>query len=137
MIRMAVDGNYSLTDQDNANNFNQKDPDQIKIIDKIKDVIQKRVESIEPDESESTATDVIKLLNEWTKDIERYGDILLYKEPFHPKASQKKLEQNMYLLKSDPTSKRQLISTPTSLRNAEQEQNFFYDLDTDEDEDNE
>ena len=42
----------------------------------------------------------------------------------------------MYLLKSDPTSKRQLISTPTSLRNAEQEQNFFY-VDSYEDEDDE
>ena len=136
MIRMAIGGNYSLSENDDAKNFDQKNPDQIKIINKIKDAIQTRVDSIEPEESASTVTNIINLLNQWTKDIERHGEILLYREPFHPDMSQKKLEQNMYLLKSDPTSKRQLISTPTSLRNAEQEQNFFY-VDSDEDEDDE
>ena len=73
----------------------------------------------------------------WTQNIERYGEILLYQEKNAQYTSQRVLDQNMYLLKNDPTSKRQLISTPNSLRNAEQEQNFFYDLDTDEAEDDE
>jgi hypothetical protein len=137
MLRMAMDGNYSLSENSDANNFNQKDPDQIKILDKIKDTIQKRVESIERDESESTVKNVINLLNQWTRNIERYGEILLYQEKNAQYTSQRVLDQNMYLLKNDPTSKRQLISTPNSLRNAEQEQNLFYDLDTDEAEDDE
>ena len=137
MIRMAIGGNSSLSENSDANNFNQKNTDQIIMLDKIKDTIQKRVKTVDPEEEESTVKNVIKLLNEWTRNIERYGEILLYQEKNSQYASQRILDQNMYLLKNDPTSKRQLISTPNSLRNAEQEQNFFYDLDTDEAEDDE
>jgi len=136
MIRMAVSGNYSLSEDKDAKNFDQKDTDQIKLLDEIKDELQKRVDVVDPNESSSTTNNVINLLNSWTKQIERYGEILRYKEPYHPKLSQQKIEQNMYLLKSDSTSKRQLIQTPTSLRSAEQEQNFFY-IDSDEDKDDE
>jgi hypothetical protein len=136
MIRMAANGNYSLSEDKDAHNFNQKDPDQIKLLEEIKNELQKRVDAVDPNESASTANNIINLLNLWTKEIERYGEILRYKEPYHPKLSQKKIDENMYLLKSDLTSKRQLIQTPTSLRNAEQEQNFRY-VDSDEDEDDE
>lgn len=136
MIRMAADGNYSLSEDRDAHNFNQKDPDQIKLLDKIKEVIQKRVDAVDPNESSSTANNITKLLNQWTREVERYDGILRYKEPYHPKLSQQKIEQNMYLLKSDLTSKRQLIQTPTSLRSAEQEQNFQY-IESDEVEDDE
>jgi len=135
MIRMSS-GNYSLSEDKDARHFDQKNPDQIKLLDKIKDELQKRVDAVDHDESSSTANNITNLLNHWTKEIERYGEILRYKEPYHPKLSQKRIEQYMYLLKSDLTSKRQLIQTPTSLRNAEQEQNFFY-LDSDEDKDDE
>lgn len=136
MIRMAADGNYSLSEDKDAHSFNQKNPDQIKLLDKIKEAIQKRVDAVDTNESASTANNITNLLNHWTRAVERYGEILRYKEPYHPKLSQQKIEQNMYLLKSDLTSKRQLIQTPTSLRSAEQEQNFWY-VDSDEEKDNE
>jgi len=136
MIRMAANGNYSLSEDKDAHKFDQKNTDQIKLLDEIKNALLARVNSIESDEASSTNNNITNLLNQWTKEIERYGEILRYKEPYHPKLSQQKIEQNMYLLKSDLTSKRQLIQTPTSLRNAEQEQNLFY-VDSDEDKDDE
>ena len=136
MIRMAEDGNYSLSEDKDAHKFDQKNPDQIKLLDKIKEVLQKRVDAVDPSEASSTANDITNLLNHWTRAVERHGEILHYKEPYHPKLSQKRIDQNVYLLKSDLTSKRQLIQTPTSLRNAEQEQNFLY-IDSDEDKDDE
>ena len=112
-----------------ANSFNQARKIRIE---NLKNIIQKRVELVANDESVSTLTNVTNLLNRWTKEIKRYGQILRYKEPFHPSLSEKLLERHMYLLQSDPTSSRQLIPTPTSLRNTEQEQNFWYvDSDTD------
>ena len=140
MIRMAKDGNYSLSEDKDARNFDQKKPDQIKLLDTIKKILQNRVDAVDPSESSATANDITKLINRWTKAVERYGEILRYKEPYHPKLSQRKIEQNVYLLQSDLTSKKQLIQTPNSLRNAEQEQNFFYidsDKDTDKDTDDE
>ena len=91
-------------------------------------------------ESSSALTNVTNLLDRWTKEIRRYGDILRYREPYHPKLSTRQLERHMYLLQSDSSSTRQLIPTPTSLRNAEQEQGFRYvpsDENSDEDNDNE
>jgi len=131
MFRMAIQGNYSLTKNNDAHQLNQKNVDHIKLIDNIKNVIQKRVEMIDREESAFTKTNVQNLLDRWTMYIKRYGKLLHYKE------SQKyPNETYMYLNQNDPSSPRQLIPVPTSLRNAEQEQNFFY-VDTDADPDKE
>ena len=140
MLRMAAEGNYSLSKNKDASKFDQRNQDQIKLVEKLKATIQNRVDLVDSVESSSALTNVTNLLDRWTKEIRRYGDILRYREPYHPKLSTRQLERHMYLLQSDSSSTRQLIPTPISLRNAEQEQGFRYvtsDKNSDEDNDNE
>ena len=133
MVGLARMLTYSLSKQTDANRFNQTDRDQLKEIENIKLQIQKRVESIEPDEASDTKDNIINLLNRWTNEVKYHQTNLLYREPYNEKTSNTKLEGKIYLLKTDSESKRQLIPTPTSLRSAEQENNLRY-LDLQEEE---
>lgn len=65
-------------------------------------------------------------MNSWTDYKKTYQTLLKYAEPYNEKIPKERRESYWYLLKSDPASKRQLIPTPTSLRNTEQEQRLFY-----------
>tara|TARA_Y100001936_G_C16087749_1_gene683131 strand:- start:1519 stop:5082 length:3564 start_codon:yes stop_codon:yes gene_type:complete len=134
MVGLARMLTYSLSKQSDANRFNQTDRDQQQDIENIKLQIEKRVASIEPDEASDTKDNIINLLNRWANEVKYHQSNLLYREPYNEKTSNTKLEGNMYLLKTDSESKRQLIPTPSSLRSAEQEHNLRY-LDVQEVED--
>ncbi len=123
MIRMEKN---RLSNNNDASKFDQKDPDQLKILNKIKKVFEERVKLVDPSEYENTMKHIDRLLNTWKDYKVAYNDLLKYKEISNDKISKELRESFWYLLKTDPASKRQLISTPTSLRNAEQEQKLFY-----------
>ena len=132
LCRMLIN---SLSQQNDANAFNQKDTDQLKELNKIQQCIEQRVESVDPEESSETKDDILFLFNEWKKYKEYYSSNLKYREPFE-KTSTTVLDKFKYLLKTDIESKRQLIPVPVSLRNAEQEHNMRYlDLQDEENED--
>ena len=126
----------SLSQQSNAHLFNQQDPDQIKDVEKIKLQIEKRVESVDPEELSDTKDNIMMLLNDWATKANYHKTNLKYREPSNENISTKILEAYTYLLKTDVESKQQLIPVPVSLRNAEQEHNLRYlDLQEEENED--
>ena len=133
LCRMLIN---SLSQQSNAHLFNQQDPDQIKDVEKIKLQIEKRVESVDPEELSDTKDNIMMLLNDWATKANYHKTNLKYREPSNENISTKILEAYTYLLKTDVESKQQLIPVPVSLRNAEQEHNLRYlDLQEEENED--
>ncbi|MCH7851076.1 MAG: hypothetical protein IH845_05525, partial [Nanoarchaeota archaeon] len=132
--RMLID---SLSQQSDAHLFNQQNPDQLKDIEKIKLQIEKRVESVDPEELSDTKDNIMMLLNDWATKVNYHKTNLKYREPPSDKISTKQLEKYVYLLKTDVESKRQLIPVPLSLRNAEQENNLRYRDVQDEEKDDE
>jgi hypothetical protein len=123
LCRMLIN---SLSQQNDAVNFNQNNTDQLKELEKIKLQIEKRVESVDPEELSNTKDNISLLLDKWRDHIKYYQNNLRYREPPSEKISTIQLEKYMYLLKTDIESKRQLIQVPLSLRNAEQEHNMRY-----------
>ena len=108
----------------NANGFSRQEVIQENIIKDFSEFLKNRVNEIDPRETNNTLENFEKLLNKWSAYIQRYSEILKYKENIHPLAA--KVEE-YYLLQDDKTSKNQIIPTPRSFRNTEQELNFFYD----------
>ena len=115
-----------LSQNDGASRFDPKDSDQQKVIAEIKNIFENRVKTVDPNEQENTLSDITNLMNSWTDYKKTYQTLLKYAEPYNEKIPKERRESYWYLLKSDPASKRQLIPTPTSLRNTEQEQRLFY-----------
>ena len=116
----------SLSKQNDAVSFDQKNTDQLKELEKIKLHIEKRVGSIDPVELSDTKDNISVLFDEWKRHVEYHKSNLRYREPPSTMISTTQLERYMYLLKTDIESKRQLIPVPISLRNAEQEHNLRY-----------
>lgn len=125
LIRMSAEIK-SLIPNKGAPEFNLKNKAQIDFIEKIKKIIRERCDHVSRDESTQTLEHVENVLNQWTQLVKEHDTNLQYKEPYHEKLSQEKLERYRYLLKTDMTSKRQFIPVPVSLRTAEQEQNLQY-----------
>jgi len=123
MCRMLINSLSKLKD---ANNFDQKNTDQLKELEKIILHIEKRVESVDPEELSDTKDNISMLFDEWKRHVEYYKTNLRYREPQFSKISTTLLEKYIYLLKTDNESTRQLIPVPISLRNTEQEHNLRY-----------
>ena len=123
MCRMLIN---SLSKQNDAVSFDQKNTDQLKELEKIKLHIEKRVESVDNEELSDTRDNISVLFDEWKRHVEYHKSNLRYREPPSAMISTIQLERYMYLLKTDIESKRQLIPVPISLRNAEQEHNMRY-----------
>ena len=123
MIRMKK---KRLSGNNDAAKFDPKDADQQKTLEEIKKVFENRVKSVDRLEHKNTMEHIDSLIHNWTEYKKTYKELLKYREISNDKISKELRESFWYLLKSDPASKRQLIPTPTSLRNAEQEQKLFY-----------
>lgn len=123
MLRMKK---KRLSSNDDAARFDPKDSDQQKIIEEIKRVFENRVRTVDPNEQKNTMDNIDNLINIWIDYKKAYKELLKYADYYNDKMSKELRESFWYLLKSDPASKKQLIPTPTSLRNAEQEQKLFY-----------
>ena len=111
---------------DDARRFDPKDRDQQRMIESVKKVLLDRVIAIDPSEESGTQKDIDLLIRKWTKYSERHPNVLKYANQYSEKAPKSRTDSYMYLLKSHPESDKELIGTPTSLRNAEQEQKLFY-----------
>ena len=122
MLRMTCP---ALAGDNNANNFDLKDHDIQIIVEEIKKILNNRVSEIDLDEQSNTMKDLDKLIRRWVYYRKTHGDQLRYKQ-IHERAAKTLKESYYMLLKSNPASERQLIWTPTSLRNTEQEQQLFY-----------
>lgn len=110
-----------------AGKFDLKDIEQYNMVEEIKTIFRNRVSMIDNSESENTIRDIEKLIRRWTRYVKKYSDGLLKFANSYDYRTAKELKDTFYyLLKTDPASTKELIPTPTSLRNAEQEQRLFY-----------
>jgi len=123
MIRMKM---KRLSENDDAAIFDPKDIDQQKILDEVRLVFENRVKTVDKQEEVATLKHIESLIRKWEQYKKTYKTTLKYEEYTHDKISKELRKSFWYLLKSDPASTRQLIPTPRSLRNAEQEQKLFY-----------
>lgn len=115
-----------FVNNNDARRFDPKDRDQQLMIEGVKKVLLDRVIAIDPSEESGTEKDIDLLIRKWTKYNEKHHGVLKYANQYNEKASKSRTDSYMYLLKSHPESDKELIGTPTSLRNAEQEQKLFY-----------
>lgn len=110
-----------------AGKFDLKDIEQYDMIEEIKTIFKNRVSTIDNSESEATIEDIDRLIRRWTKYVKKYsGDLLRFANTYDYRATKGLKDAFYYLLKTDPSSTKELIPTPNSLRNAEQEQILFY-----------
>ena len=123
MLRMK---SVMLSQNKDANRFDPKDRDQQRMLDEIRQVLKNRVNEITPEEHDGTMNDLDRLIKTWIYYKNRYGDILHYANVYSDRSSTALTESYWYLLKSHQESKQELIWVPTSMRNAEQEQQLFY-----------
>ena len=123
MIRMKM---KRLSENDDAAMFDPRDIDQQKILDEVKLVFENRVKTVDKQEQVDTLKHIESLIRKWEQYKKTYKTTLKYQEYTFDKISKELRKSFWYLLKSDPASTRQLIPTPRSLRNAEQEQKLFY-----------
>lgn len=122
LIRMK---SKRLMKNDEAGLFDQKDQDQIRVVDDVKDIMSRRVENIEKSEYAETMDAVDRLLCLWGDYAKTHKEILRYDKNRIFRSS-KNQSLYYYLFKTDPASKDELIPTPRSLRSSEQEQPLFY-----------
>lgn len=123
MIRMKL---KQLSENNDAHRFDPKNLQQKQTIDELLSIIENRVKLVDKSEQNNTMRNTLSLLSKWEKYKKEYNDILKYKDVYFEKYSKKRKSLYYYLLKTDPTSKNQLIPTPTSLRTTEQELRLFY-----------
>ena len=116
----------NISENDDAAMFDPKDIDQQKILDEVKLVFENRVKTVDKQEQVDTLKHIESLIRKWEQYKKTYKTTLKYQEYTFDKISKELRKSFWYLLKSDPASTRQLIPTPRSLRNAEQEQKLFY-----------
>lgn len=122
MLRMRC---LALAGDSDASSFDPKDRDIQTAIEEVKTILDDRVSEIDPPEHSNTMKDVDKLIKRWVYYRRTHGDRLRYSQ-IHEDAAKALKESYYMLLKSNPASDHQLIWTPTSLRNTEQEQKLFY-----------
>ena len=124
MIRMK---HQSLSLNSDAGKLDQKRNEHSMWIDEIRQVFEDRVSNVDKQEHADTIQDLDRLIKKWIHYRKNYGETMLqYVKNPNPKARISLTESYYYLLKSDLSSTNELIYTPQSLRNAEQEQQLFY-----------
>lgn len=124
MIRMTYPG---LSLNNDAGKFDPKKNEHATLIKTIKQVIEDRVQIVDKPEHASTIEDIDRLVRKWINYRERHGaDMIKYANYFHQNAQTSLKESSYYILKKDPSSTKELIPAPLSMRNAEQEQQLFY-----------
>lgn len=124
MIRMKYSG---LSLNGDAGKFDQKKHEHATMIEEIKQVFEDRVRMVDKQEHVGTMEDIDRLVRKWINYRENHGERMIkYANYSYAKTRISLKESYYYLLKSNPSSTKELISTPQSLRNAEQEQQLFY-----------
>ena len=120
-----------LSKNEDAQLFDPKNPNFLKSLNDIKDAIEARVDSIDPSERDDTIKQLDNIIELWNQYRKKKTPLLYRKNPF--KYADKKKEVNdWFLLKINEFDENELIKTPLSLRDAEQEQKLWYMQDQDE-----